>query len=344
MAAPDRTPAQHLGFLAEARETVRRWGLFPLVRGAEARSPGMPLVGRSKLPQQNVVDLAQSPEMSFPAPTLETIDVKAGRAYVSGYWLGLAGPMSPLPLHLCEYAIYEKRYGSKQPFGAFLNLISGRMLQLFYRAWADSQPAVMADRPGDDRFAGEVGSLSGAMEGAGPKSAFPAHARLHYAALFASQRSARGIEDAMSHLLGQKVHVLEFQPRWHPIEPGDRTRLGEAFATLGSDIVVGGRVRVATDAFRVVIRAKSLRDYEALLPSGPRFPLIAEALSAFAPSHLDWEVALEIEERLVPPAKLDGSTRLGWTSWMKPGKTGRIRRDTILKRPTGKQQYQAEAA
>ena len=344
MAAPDRSPAQHLSFLAQARETVRKWGLFPLVRGAEARAPDKPRVGRSRLPSQNVVDLSQSPELSFPAPTLDAVRIKDGRAEVSGYWFGLAGPMGPLPIHLTEFAVYEKMYAKSRPFGRFLDLLAGRMLQLFYRAWADSQPAALADRPEEDDFAGYLSALSGAYEGTSTRSAFPAKARLHYAALFASQRSARGIEDALSHLLNQKVEIHEFQPRWAPIEPSDRTRLGQAFATLGGDIVVGSRVRIASDAFRLVVRVRTMRDYEALLPTGPRFPLVAEALNAFAPSHLDWDVGLEIEERHVPPAKLDGRTRLGWTSWLKPARDGaRIRRDTVLKRPIRKSILFAEA-
>ncbi len=343
MAAPDRSPAQHLSFLAAARDTVHKWGLFPLVRGAEARAHGLPRVGRSKLPGQNVVDLSQSPEKAVPAPTLDDVAIEGGRARVSGYWLGLAGPMGALPLHLTEFALYEKKYAKTRPFGRFLDMLSGRMLQLFYRAWADSQPAAMADRPDEDDFAGYLSALTGAYEGTSARSMLPARARLHYASLFASQRSARAIEDALSHLLGQPVQVHEFQPRWAPMEPSDRTRLGQAFGVLGGDIVIGGRVRTASDAFRLVIRVKSLRDYETMLPSGARFPLIAEALNAFAPSHLDWDVALEIEERLVPPAKLDGHTRLGWTSWLTPKKDKRIRRDTILKRPTMKHTGFAEA-
>ncbi len=344
MAAPDRSPAQHLSFLGLARQTVHKWGLLPLVRGAEARAPELPRVGRSRMPSQNIVDLAQAPEMNFPAPTLEDVEIRGGRAHVSGYWLGLVGPMGALPLHLTEFALYERKYAKSRPFGCFLDMLAGRMLQLFYRAWADSQPAAMADRPEEDDFAGYLSALTGAYEGAGARSTFPARARLHYASLFASQRSARGIEDALSHLLRQPVQIHEFQPRWHPIEAGDRTRLGQAFATLGGDMVVGSRVRIASDAFRLVVRVRSMRDYEALLPTGVRFPLIAEALNAFAPSHLDWDVALEIEEKLVPPAKLDGRARLGWTSWMTPGKNDRIRRDTILKRPTRKAQHYAEAS
>ena len=54
----------------------------------------------------------------------------------------------------------ERRYGHKRPFGRFLDMLAGRMLQFFYRAWADSQPVSHADRPGDDRFGRYLAALS----------------------------------------------------------------------------------------------------------------------------------------------------------------------------------------
>jgi type VI secretion system protein ImpH len=127
--------------------------------------------------------------------------------------------------------------------------------------------------------------------------------------------------------------VQEFAPRWRAIDPEDRSRLGGAFSQLAGDAVLGGAVRTVTDAFRVVIRARSLRDYETLLPTGPAFRLAAEALNAFAPSHLEWELELEVPEQEVRPASLDGRARLGWTSWLTPeADTPRIRADTRLGR------------
>ncbi|MEZ5749068.1 MAG: type VI secretion system baseplate subunit TssG [Caenibius sp.] len=49
---------------------------------------------------------------------------------------------------MTEFAIFERRYADAFPFGDWLDLMAGRMLQLFYRAWAESQPAALADRPG----------------------------------------------------------------------------------------------------------------------------------------------------------------------------------------------------
>lgn len=136
MAPKDRAPPEHLTFLADAAEGVHSSGLFPLLRGAEARASHLPRVGTSKRPEQNVVDLKHVPSLFFPPRTVESVKIDGTRAKVSGYWLGLTGPMGPLPTHLTEYATYERRYAKTQPFGDFLDVVGGRMLQLFYRSWA----------------------------------------------------------------------------------------------------------------------------------------------------------------------------------------------------------------
>ena len=91
-----------------------------------------------------------------------------------------------------------------------------------------------------------------------------------------------------------------------------------SYATLGQDAVLGGRIYSASDAFRVIVRAPSYADYLSLMPGGTRFAVAAEAIEAFKPSHLEWDLCVEIADENAPPARLDGRTRLGWTSWVKP--------------------------
>lgn len=334
MAAEDRPASDHLTFLVDAAADTKRFGLFPIVRGAEARARHLPRIGRARRPAQSVADLVQVPSLAFPDSTLAEVEVTGGRARVGGYWLGLTGPMGPLPQHMTEFATFERRYARSRPFGRWLDLLAGRMLQFFFRAWSDSQPAAQADRPDDDRFALGLAQLTGAGDGVAADAAFPAAGRVHYAALFAGRRSAGAIEDALTHLLGQVVRVEEYQPRWRDIDVDDRTRLGRRFARLGDEVMLGGRSKVVSDAFRVVIRAASPADYAALLPSGARFRVLSEALDAFAPSHLEWDVALEIEGSAATAARLDGRCRLGWSGWLGRAGPG-VRRDAHLRRGGG---------
>lgn len=333
MAAESGSSPQHLNYLRAVAAEAKRYGIFAVLRGVEARTPQLPRIGRARRASQSPVDIAQMPSLAFPAPTIEAIDFRRHRPEIVGHYLGLTGPMGALPTHLTEFAHYEQRYAKQRPFGRWLDVLANRMLQLFFRAWADSQPAAHADRPDDDRFAGYVAALTGATEGVGARAEFPARARLHYAALFASRRSAAGIEDALAHLLGLPVRIDEFEPRWRDVEPEDQTRLGAQFATLGSEASVGAKVRTVVDAFRVTISARDIRTFESLLPQGARFALAMEALDAFTPSHLEWMIAVEMDEKHARPATLDGRTRLGWTSWLAPKKSfGKRRSDVHLRR------------
>ena len=335
MAAEDRTSGRYLAFLKEAAQAPRKWGLFALVRGASARAQDKPPVGRSKRPEQDIVELRQVPHMHFPASTLEEVEFRKGRAILGGHWLGLTGPMAPMPQHITEFSMYERRYAKKRPFGDFLDLIAGRFLQLFYRAWAVSQPAVQADRPKTDQFSAYVAHLSGAAEGSHAGSAFPPLARLHYAALFASRRSAGAIEGGLSHLLDLPVRLREFFPVWRDLEVEDQTRLGVAHHRLG-DALVGKRVLQVTDSFEVRVTARNAQQFASLLPSGRLFPIASEALTALAPSHLDWRLTVCLEKPDVEPARLDARSPLGWSSWLGQAETESTRMDVHLTRASRK--------
>lgn len=341
MARADRSTTDHLTFLARAASEPRAWGFLALLRRAEALAPGLPRIGRSRLPSQNVADLAQTPVLAFPPTTVESIEAAAqGRHRVRSLFLGLTGPMGALPLHLTEYAFYERRMGEHRPFGRWLDVLTDRMLQFFYRAWADSQPTANADRPEDDRFGGYVAALSGAGHGAGEETAFAGFGRdnrLHYAGAFVSRRSAAVVQDALSHLLQRPVRIREYVARWRDIDPADRTRLGApgrrgGYNALGVDTVLGARVRQAEDTFRVTVRAADAEDYRRLLPGSAAHEAAREALHALAPSELSWELELEIAETQAPAGRLDGRAMLGAMSWASPqGRAGVIRADARIR-------------
>jgi type VI secretion system protein ImpH len=338
MAEPDGRTPDHLSYLLGAARQARRHNFFGLLRKAEAQAGRLPRIGRSRTPQQNVVDLAHEPALDFPAATVARIEQGAsGRARIRSAFLGLTGPMGPLPIHLTEYAFYEQRGGGKRPFGRFLDLLTDRMLQFFYRAWADTQPAAQADRPDDDRFAAMLGALCGLGLAPSRRLADPARAmswkeHLRYAGLFASRRSAAAIEDGVSHVLQTPVRITEFVVRWRDIAPDQRSRLsGSRYNGLGVDAVLGGRVCLAEDTFRVTVRTATAQDYRNFLPGRPAHQRMREMLEALKPSHLDWEMQLELDEALAPATRLDGTIALGLDSWLAPRADGGLRVDARLR-------------
>ncbi len=341
MARADRPTPDHLTLLDAAGREPGRWGFLALMRRAEALAPKLPRIGRSRLPAQNVADLAHGASLSFPAATIEAVEPTAkGRRRVRSLFMGLTGPMGALPLHLTEYLFYEKRMSEHRPFGRWLDVLTDRMLQFFYRAWADTQPAAQADRPADDRFGGYLAALSGAgavTDEAAGFGGFDQQRRLHYAGAFVSRRSAAVLRDGLSHILKRPVRLMEFVARWRDIDPADRTRLGAPdrggrYNALGVDTLLGGRVRQAEDTFRVMVRAVSTEDYARLLPGQPAHEAAREALHALAPSELSWELELEIEEPHALGARLDGRAALGLMSWAAPmGRPGIVRADARIR-------------
>lgn len=315
MAAEDRTQTHDLIDWDTLSANLRKAGPFAVLRLLESHAPEKPRIAKARRPEQSIVDLTQDPHLGFSAHSLSELDRRKGRPRLRGTWLGLVGPMGPLPTHISEAMWYERRFADKYPLGDWLDLIAGRMLQMFYRAWGDSQPAVQADRPHDDQFAKWLGALSGAIEGASDDQSFAARSRVHFAGLFASSRSAIALQDGLAYLLGQPVRIVEYVPKWRHLEPEDRSRLGKNFATLGSDLVLGARVYSAADAFRVQIRANSFEEYRSLMPEGEGFAVAAEAIESFKPSHLEWDLCVELPESEAPPLRLDGRSRLGWSSW-----------------------------
>lgn len=330
MASAPRPAPDHLSYLRRAAAAIAGISPLALLRGAEARASGLPRIGNAKLPGDDVVALVHIPSLAFPTSTLESIAVGEGQATVAGNWFGLTGPMGPLPLHLTEYAASERRYGRQQPFGRFLDVLSTRMLQLFYRAWADSVLAASLDRRDDDHFGDKIGALTGANDDAAPGQAFPRQARLRYAALFASSRSPSGIADALSDLLRSPVRIVEHVERWRDVEPAEQSRLGRRFAGLGQNALAGGRVCTADEAFKVIVHVVSAEEHQQLLPGGSRYALLVDAIDAFAPPHLEWEIELAVASEAIRPARLGGTARLGWTSWNGPVELGRIRSDARL--------------
>jgi len=338
MADPGRSTPHHLNFLREAAAAANRFGFFALLRHAEARAGQLPRIGRSKLPTQNIADFGHSSTLDFPGATVDRIDfARNGRARIRTLFLGLTGPMGPLPLHLTEFAHYEKRYAQAQPFGRFLDLITDRLLQFFYRAWADSQPVTHADRPAEDAFGGYLGTLGG-IPAQTRHSAFPWQARIHYLGAFASRRNPAVLQDCLSHLLRVSALVQEFIPLSRHILPQDRTRIGRngGFNHLGANAVLGGRVRVIDDTVRIRLQVRNMAEYRDFLPQGKRFALVAESSAALLPSHIDWQLQIEIPEFKVESASLDGKSQLGWSAWMTRQRRPVYRRDARLRPESGR--------
>lgn len=308
--------------------------IFGLLQDMERAAPGKPQIGKSRRAADDIVRFGHAPHLSFAVVTAEQ-DAKPPAAglpeYLRVYFMGLLGPMGPMPLQMTELAMFEKRYAKGRPYGAFLDILANRMIQLFYRAWADAEPTASAGRSDGDLFRHYVAAL-GAEADAGPHEEVDRIqlALIGHAGHTAGRRSPAAIADAATDILSIEAEVVEFVGVWRALDPGDATRLGDRGLGLGGGATIGLSVYTVQDTCLVRLKFTDLATFEAHLPGTQGFTLVSRVLSALVPAHLDWRVEYELPRREVPAAKLGSGARLGWTGWMGAQGEGPARRDVRL--------------
>ena len=322
MAGADRKTSPRLeGLLRELVENPSSYGFFQLMRIVECLHPEGPRLGSSKLPSADPIRLGQHPSMSFETASISSLeapeDDKPPRLYVR--LLGLLGPNGPLPIHLTEYAQRRTQQYHDPTFARFLDIFHHRFLSLFYRAWANNEPTVSFDRPESDRFSDYVATPAGlGMSALRNRDAIPDLTKISYSGRLASQtRCPEGLEALLAGYFRLPARLEEFIGTWLPVPHGDWFALGSntAAGRLGAAIL-GTQVWDCQNKFRVIIGPLSFKDYESFLPGSDRIGHVVALVRNYAGDELAWDLMLVLKKQEVPPLRLDGRYRLGWTAWL----------------------------
>ncbi|MGN6666229.1 MAG: type VI secretion system baseplate subunit TssG [Trinickia sp.] len=304
---------------------ARRFDFFQALRLIEQAHAEHPRLGRSLAARDDAVRLSQNPELIFHPTTLgEYVPGEHGRpGRLAVNFLGLLGPNGPLPTHLTAYARERARNANDPTLARFLDVFHHRMLSLFYRAWADAQPVVSADRPSDDRFAVYVGSLFGLGAPAlHHRDGVPDSAKRHFAGVLAAPtRHADGLRLILARFFGVDVSIEPWLGHWVTLPEDACTRLGDA--RLGVSTVLGTRVWDCQHKFRIAIGPLRYTDFTRFLPGGESLMKLADWVRNYVRDPLDWDVSLHLKQDEVPALRLQGTvaggSRLGWNTWLASG-------------------------
>lgn len=335
--APGTLAPRALELLDRLRQEPWQFGFFAALRRLEAAHRDRPRFGQSLRPVDDPVRLAQEPSLSFAPATLAKFEAgSGGRApRLLQNFLGLLGPNGPLPLHLTEHARDRLRNSNDPTFARFLDVFNHRMLSLFYRAWAMTEPTVSHDRPEEDRFAQYVGALFGiGMPSFRDRDAMPDLAKLHFAGRLACQtRPPEGLQAILEAFFSMRVQIREFVGEWMELPEDCLCRLGASreTGTLGMTITVGARVWGAHQKFRIAFGPMGFDDFRRLLPGGDSLARLVAIVRNYAGEELTWDVNLILEREEVPPLRLGETARLGWTTWLMTGPLDRDADDLMLK-------------
>lgn len=317
----------HLTHFAQLLDHPEKFHIFQALRILEAQFPDAPRLGESARPRQEQYRLEQEAELAFPTSTIaKIIPPQNGRpGRLINRFFGLFGPNGPLPLHLTEFARDRYRNFRDPTFLAFGNMLTHRMFSLFYRAWADAQPAPSFDRTltgkkgrrPDDGFARKIAALSGHYEpGFNNRDEMPDMAKRHFVGhLTPGPKHASGLVSIISGFVRAPVQLQQFIGQWLELEPDDRWQLGGRVG-LGLGTSIGQRVWSHAAKFRLRIGPISLADFERLMPGSPSLQRLEAIVRNYVGDTLDWDINLVLAKEEVPKSVLGQTTMLGHTSWI----------------------------
>ena len=325
MAGSQRAAADSVALLQALTEAPYRYDFFQALRRLEAACPDKPRLGKGKRPADEPIRLGQTPSLQFAPSTLADFQIgEHGQpSRLAVYFFGLFGPNGPLPLHLTEFA-HDRVYNHDDPtFSRFADLFHHRLLILFYRAWADTRPAVNHDRPEQDQFAEFLGATFGLGDPSlRNRDALPDLARLHYAGLLGGPtRHAEGLCAMLAEYFGVPVAIEQLVGHWLTLSEDSMTRLGDSPETgaLGLTTVIGSRVWDCQHKFRIVAGPLDYSDYRRLLPGGDSLERLVAMVRSYIDDGLNWDLQLILKKEDIPPLKLGESGQLGWTTWSAAG-------------------------
>jgi type VI secretion system protein ImpH len=312
---------------------------FDVMRRMEQGS-GAPRWGTAYRPADEPLRLSQEAALEFPPSMLARLAKGPAKPRLDVRFFGLFGPQGPLPLHMTEH-VYEREHHRNDPVPArFLDIFQHRLITLFYRAWAQSQPVVQHDRPADDRYAVWLGSTIGLAPALDrPRGdAVPDEAWLHQAGLLATRSPhPEGLAKILRQHFGIGVAVQGNVAHWLPIDRDERSRLGlgaraprvrEGIARLGESAVIGTRLWSAQHKFRIRLGPLTLAQYEGFcLPGSRAWRQLVPWVQRYAGHATRWEAQLRLARKDVPQPALGRHVRLGLTSWLGDRKRDRHVRD-----------------
>jgi type VI secretion system protein ImpH len=319
MATGGRAGPDDLTLYAQLVRSPEKFHLFHALRILEAHHADAPRLGESRRASQDRVRLTQEPELAFPPTSIRALlpaDAKHPPRLVNRVF-GFFGPHGPLPLHLTEYARDRLRNHRDPSLVSFANMLTHRLMSLFYRAYVAGQPAPSFDRPDNDPVDRRVAAIAGY---AGPsmtgRDAMPDLAKRFFAGhLSMSTKNPGSLVQMLSVFFKVKVQLQQFVGSWLTLEPDDRWQLGSR-SGLGRTTSIGSRVWSRGAKFRLLVGPMDLATYKRLLPGGEALERLEAIVRNHVGDRLDWDVNLILRAQEVPRTALGAGAALGHTTWV----------------------------
>jgi len=326
---------QRDSLIEDLKKSVSGESFYQTVRKLECAFSEKPLVGKSHLPDEDIVRFCQNAFLAFsPSPMSKFETSKELSLFVD--FLGLLGPNGPMPLFLTEYIRDRIRDFSDYTLLSFINIFNHRMISLFYRAWADCQKAVSFDRPKEDGFSSYILCMLGM--GRKPfrnRDLVPDIAKLYYSGRFVfPTRNAEGLQAILRDYFQVDIQIQPFIGRWVRIAPIYLNQMGvlKANGILGKTLLLGRRYWDCQQTFRIRVGPLSWHDYQRMLPGEESQKCLNTWLKNYYGDEYAVEVQLILRANEVPNLELGRTGRLGYSAWIHSRRIQKDADQLILRR------------
>ena len=325
---------QSLPDLTNSEGLSPEFDFFELLRRLERRGNRF---GHSGRVDRDPARIGQGIRLGFAVQDViafdDASDGKAARVTVAN--LGLMGPEGPLPLHMTRWVLdrlsqrwfagADAQQTSDTTFVDFVNVLQHRMISLFYRAWADANPAVQVERA----VGGRVRAMLESMAGIGmPGSENADNPEIDAVKLRQSASLAGQVDgpERLTLFLAEAfkvpVKLEEFVATWMTVPAPLQTRLGRDYAALGQSATIGPRTFSRQSRIELRIGPIGLKEFAAFLPGGKRLAVLKRAVRDLTGDLLDVDLRLVLAGKEVPRARI-GTAQIGRTAWLaRPSERG----------------------
>jgi type VI secretion system protein ImpH len=241
-----------------------------------------------------------------------------GQIALTPAFIGLLGGGGTLPFHYSERIAAQQLHTRDGSARAFLDILSNRMVGLFFEAWGKYRLETSLDTHGVDPLRGMLGQLGGFKRAsAGRPASVEEDMEAYFAAAFHTRPvSAFSVADALGDHFGVPVEIEQFVGCWDNIGTDQQTILGCAEPCLGHGAALGKRIWRCDLRIRLNIGPLDAAQRDRCLPHGAIARGMKRMLQRFGMSNLDCEVRLMLKPECVRPAVLttnkSAPDRLAW--------------------------------
>jgi type VI secretion system protein ImpH len=277
--------------------------------------------------------------LSFPASEVHSLEVEPDvpnslaslrkgelkRIWITPTFIGLLGASGTLPLHDTERIATRKKHDGDASQRELVDVLSNRLVGLFYEAWAKYRVEHSLDIHGQDRLLPMLAAMAGVRSASATRRTHPAgQVKQETMAFFSGLLRTRPVaastvEQVLSAHFGLPVQLEQFVGCWAPVPLNRRSTLGVTAPTLGRSAALG--VRQWRHDLRARLHIGPLDDAQltGFLPAGDALTALAEMVSLFATPVVRYELRLLLAPPCVKRFTLSTKTaprRLGWSTFL----------------------------